>query len=187
MAQNGRYGAGEHEDRVASKYMNKKIIATIIVILIVLIATIVWLILKKTKNETKQPQITQEITNNANNSTQPTPSYPQEEKIILQTKNGGVEVNNFYKNIVETIGDTVFLKKEPSFNLAYFRPDGTILIALKKKPIFETRKDAEKSLLEIMGINKDAACKLNVSIEVPVSIDENYAGENLGLSFCPGN
>lgn len=117
----------------------------------------------------------------------PSPPEVFPDKIIFHTKWGNVETKNFYKNTVETIDETFFLKKEPSFNIGYFRPDGTILIALKTKPILQARKDAENSLLEIMGIDKESACKLNVSVEVPVSIDEKYAGRNLGLSFCSGN
>jgi len=44
----------------------------------------------------------------------------------------------------------------------------------------------ERDLMAKLGITEDAMCQLNYMVSVPYWVNEYYAGESLGFSFCPG-
>lgn len=64
--------------------------------------------------------------------------------------------------------------------------DSSITIGLLKEPLGQSRADAEAKLRSVLGIPDAQICSLKVSVQVPYSINQFYAGQNLGLSFCRG-
>lgn len=65
--------------------------------------------------------------------------------------------------------------------------DGSISIGIFKEPLKDTRKAAEAELLRLVGIDEAEACSLVIMVFVPVSVNSQYSGNDLGLSFCPGS
>lgn len=57
-------------------------------------------------------------------------------------------------------------------------------ILLNALPLSKARLEAEDVLRAKLGVTNQELCKMNVSVYVFKWVDENYAGENLGLSFC---
>jgi hypothetical protein len=64
--------------------------------------------------------------------------------------------------------------------------DSSIAIALVKEPLSEARLAAESRLRDLLRLSDEEMCKLQVTVGVPYSTAQLFAGKNLGLSFCPG-
>lgn len=77
-----------------------------------------------------------------------------------------------------------------SFAITYYPPDADssaeISVSLLKEPIGEARREAETALRERFGLSDDQFCKLSVGVYTLLSVNEQYAATDLGLSFCPG-
>lgn len=106
-------------------------------------------------------------------------------KITINTGKEKIEVNNVYKNPVEIFKSGVEFKKNSDYLIDYYSPDQLFVIVITNLNIGEARKRAEKDFLDTLGINQEQACKLNVQLGVPFNVNENAAGINYGLSFCP--
>ena len=79
-----------------------------------------------------------------------------------------------------------------NFSLAYLPYDKKLSqieynIWLNKKPLSGARLKAEESLRAITKLSNEKLCQLDVFMWVPPEVDEEYTGQNLGLSFCPGS
>lgn len=70
---------------------------------------------------------------------------------------------------------TVYVESDRSFN-----------ITLLQEPLKQNRLLAEKELMQKLGISEAQMCQLVYSVLVPYSVNQIYAGKNLGFSFCPG-
>lgn len=75
--------------------------------------------------------------------------------------------------------------EQAQFEIQY-GTDNSITIVLLKEPLGSSRFAAENSLRSFFPLSDEALCKLDVFVSVPTSINETFAGHNLGLSFCPG-
>jgi hypothetical protein len=120
---------------------------------------------------------------------QETPTQTQKPgDISIQTKDGGtLFVNDFLKSPKTTIdeeGDAT-LKDDPNYTILYYKMDQSVFIGLLGGNLPQVRSDAEKELLNILGITEQDACQLKVSTTVPASVSEKAAGKDYGLSFCP--
>ncbi len=115
-------------------------------------------------------------------------TFPTSTTITIGTSKGSVTVNNFYRNpsLVTPDAETVLIIATNSYNLAYNTTDSSFTIGLLSEPLAAARTAAEAGLLQTLGISQADACRLNVAVYVPGSIDGDHAGINLGLSFCPG-
>ena len=82
-------------------------------------------------------------------------------------------------NNQETLGS------EAQFEIVY-GTDNSIQIGLTKEPLKQSRLAAEKQLRVFFPLADEQLCKLNVFLGVPAQVNETFAGQNLGLSFCPG-
>ncbi|MFA6928053.1 MAG: hypothetical protein WC258_02200 [Patescibacteria group bacterium] len=69
--------------------------------------------------------------------------------------------------------------------MAYYPEDQGFIIAILNPNIEDSRKEAEKEFIKLLGINKTEACNLTVELSVPYSINKEVSGKNYGLSFCP--
>jgi hypothetical protein len=81
-------------------------------------------------------------------------------------------------NNEETQGD------DATFDIEY-SSDNSVSIFLLKEPLKEARLAAEAELKKFFPLSDEELCDLDVIVGVPIDISETYAGENLGLSFCP--
>ena len=72
------------------------------------------------------------------------------------------------------------------FYVQYQAPTQMFVISLNQEPISQTRQQAEQYLMSKLNLTQDKMCHLRYSIAVPYFVNQYYAGENLGFSFCPG-
>jgi hypothetical protein len=72
------------------------------------------------------------------------------------------------------------------FTILYYPDQQSFNIGLTSEPLGQARKDAEQYLSKTLGITQQQMCNLNYSIGTTVYVNAQYAGENLGFSFCPG-
>lgn len=137
---------------------------------------------------------------------------PQSQVTVRPTETGGakksitirgegmIEVNDFMQD-PQTKGDPVnagqyFLGNyidptspdAPAVPYAVTFIDATSYfnIALLAEPIDEARTEAEAYLQKQLGITPGQMCQLKYMVSVPVRVNQTYAGQNLGFSFCPG-
>lgn len=109
---------------------------------------------------------------------------PVENTVILQGKGGQVQSKDFSSGVLEKSGDTWVLANNENFSIIYYEKDQSFTINLLSKPLSEARSKAEDKLLSLLNLDFAQACKLNVSVFVPFEVDETYAGQDFGLSFC---
>lgn len=74
----------------------------------------------------------------------------------------------------------------PNFNVLYDRTTSTFTIALLSEPLSEVRRDAERFLADTLGIQPSQLCALKYYIGTTYLVNEQYAGDSLGFSMCPG-
>lgn len=70
--------------------------------------------------------------------------------------------------------------------IEFISSDYSFTIGLLQVPLGGTRKQAESDLMKQLGISAQEMCMLHYVVLVPFDISEQYAGRNLGFSFCPG-
>jgi hypothetical protein len=75
---------------------------------------------------------------------------------------------------------------QTDFNIYYNSGPQSFTIAFNKEPIGEVRLAMERFLLTTLGLTEQQLCNLNYFVGVPIDINQQYAGKNLGFSFCPG-
>ena len=111
----------------------------------------------------------------------PEPTIPESSKI----ESSNVKVNNFYKDSkkINSFGDRL-ISEEKDFEIIYFPRGDQFLISVLASPFYPKRLEAEKKLLNVLGISEKEACKLNVSITTPAFVNPNEAGIDYSLSFC---
>lgn len=153
--------------------MNKKLIIIVVGFLITLILLNIALSLGKTKRET--PSLSPSPTITA------TPRIPRGNIMTVS----GVTMNNIYNNesSLKSNGELRFLET-PKYHLIYSPPKEYFLISIVASPFPESRKEAETAFLNILGITQDQACRLNVNVTTPLSVNPDYAGNAYRLSFC---
>jgi hypothetical protein len=74
----------------------------------------------------------------------------------------------------------------PPYIIEYIAPTEYFNIALLQEPIGSVRGEAEQYLMAHLGISESQMCQLNYMVSVPDSVNDYYASQNLGFSFCPG-
>jgi hypothetical protein len=90
------------------------------------------------------------------------------------------------KNAQNTSPETgnSLLADTPKYIFEYFEAGRTFNITLLDTNLREARVAAEKDLLQRFSLTEEQACSLQVTVGTLVSISQEYAGKNLGLSFC---
>jgi len=128
---------------------------------------------------------------NKQNSSVPTNTIPTSDKILLPIGKDNVSVNNYYKepsSVIIDEKDVVMEKNENYDILAYnYNNKRSFLISIKGGDSLEaTRQLAESAFLQKLGITKEQACLLNVSMTLVIP-GENFPAQDYGLSFCPNS
>jgi hypothetical protein len=72
------------------------------------------------------------------------------------------------------------------FHVVYYKDQNAFIIPLLSEPLGTARKNAEQFMLRTLGVSEQQLCSLNYQVLTTSYISANYAGQNLGFSFCPG-
>ncbi|MFA4817776.1 MAG: hypothetical protein WC608_03615 [Parcubacteria group bacterium] len=107
-------------------------------------------------------------------------------KMVITISQGSLEINNLYKNPVADLpGNGVAFKETNDYHMDFYPQDEGFIIAIQNPDIQTARDIAEVDFLQALGITKDQACSLKVTLGVPYNVNQQAAGQNYGLSFCP--
>ncbi|MFA5961412.1 MAG: hypothetical protein WC848_01875 [Parcubacteria group bacterium] len=166
----------------------RKIFFGIILLLSITSILLFWLSQKNKKTDNNQPET------NQNTAKKELPIIHGEkpataiDTFTIATQTGTVAVNNIYKlpDAKPLDLDGVNFKNTQYYYMAYYPKQQGFIIAMMDPNIQKAREIAESDFLDILGITKDQACQLNVSLTVPPTVNETASGGNYGLSFCPG-
>lgn len=160
----------------------KKIFIFIIILLIIILASAAYLYFLQKKQTT---------VNQSNPAVPNSPEAPQPnttaDKITISTSQGDVTINNIEKNPVKSIAydGSVLFRETSDYDMYFYPPDNGFVITLMNSDLEKTRSEAENDFLGALGVSKDQACELKVTLNVPFDISQKAAGKNYGLSFCP--
>lgn len=91
----------------------------------------------------------------------------------------------YYLGYHHTIG-TTSSDQTPPYIIEYIESTGYFNIAILQEPLGVVREEMEKYLALHLGISQTQLCILPYMVSVPYSVNKEYAGRNLGFSFCPG-
>jgi hypothetical protein len=165
--------------------MKRLLIIILVVIVAIIIGALIFFVVQRnnagggagsTSTATLPPVVT----------STPVGPAPTGTTLTLGTSEGNVTVNNFYNNPVFITQDqqTVVLAQSSTYSIVYNVSDSSFTISLLSAPFSAARQAAEAALLSSLGISQQDACKLKVSEGVPISVSDEYPGENFPLSFC---
>jgi hypothetical protein len=119
---------------------------------------------------------------------EPKPEDMESDFLTISSPNNNVMVANFYKNpktrFIDKQGD-LRIYENFSYDITYFPSNQSFLISISDSDIWTTRTIAERNFLEILGITKERSCSLLVTVAISRFANENAAGIDYGLSFCP--
>jgi len=113
-------------------------------------------------------------------------SLVSNDTVKIKTRSGDeMLVSNFYKHAVKTGENLVVIKEEAQYTIVHFPNDQGFIISLSNQPVKIAREIAEKNFLDTLGVTKEQACMLKVSLVIPRGVDYELSGKNYHLSFCP--
>jgi len=138
----------------------------------------------------KKPQPGADLSTSINIKPLPSPTIPAGDTVNIVTAQGSLTVNNFYKKAEKIIETAVYLKNSPNYAIIYGSDSNQFLISLYATDASQAnlyRSQAESEFINILGISKADACKLNMDVEVANSYDQALSNTNYGLSFCPNS
>lgn len=164
--------------------MNKtKKIFLIVAIILIIAAIVLFFFFKKTKTvSTPAPNLNNQLP--IGTFKMPSLSDPV---MTINTPGGAVATNNVYKNSLYPLSENgVAFNDNSDYYAAFYPQDQGFLIVLQNPDIKTARTKAEAEFIQTLGITKEQACLLKVSITVPAGISEQYSGKVYGLSFCSG-
>jgi hypothetical protein len=168
--------------------MNKKILVIGGIAIIIVISFVIYFFIAQNNN------VTTTVSNSTGSlpvatSTVATTVIPTSTTLTLGTAEGSVTTTNFYTSSSSSMTadhQTVIIQDQPSYNIEYNVSDSSFVILLLSTPLQTARQAAEAAFLSSLGISQQDACKLNVYEGVPISVSDQYPGENFPLSFCGG-
>ena len=116
--------------------------------------------------------------------------------VFVSTKNGlqlpvrnfisDADVYTWYDDSTYLIGQNNDLKGN-LYQIFYYAKDGSIVISLQSEPLALARVIAERELISRLGVTEQELCSLNIRVSTPASVNEEFSGRELGLSFCQNN
>lgn len=71
-----------------------------------------------------------------------------------------------------------------SFLIEYNSNTALFSVLLLKEPLADSRRQAERFLMEVLGVSADDLCRVKHSVAVPYWVNEDNAGQELSFSFC---
>lgn len=191
-------------------YMNKTLLISIgVMIFAGLIVLAYWLTNPKSQapaTNSQNGQNTLPVANSVGNTTAVDTSTNLTSGTILSlpaVDGGTIQVNNFINDpttakdpinqgyyylgyhVNEGISDPT-ATDNPPYIIEYISTTQYFNIALLQEPIGQVREEMQQYLMAHLGISQDQMCRLNYMVSVPERINSQFAGKNLGFSFCPG-
>ena len=180
--------------------MNKKIIISIniLVLAVIIGGFIYWKVSQEEptqNNTTTKPTQLFPVSGNTNTPTQtPTQNASSTTSVSvgmikIQANDGGnVVMKDFYQSPYTQILDQykdATIKDGVDYHVEFQPGSQEFFISLSGDDLYASRTNAEQGLLDKLGITKDEACRLSVSLAVAFSESPKASGTNYGLSFCP--
>lgn len=74
----------------------------------------------------------------------------------------------------------------PDYSIEYNDNTKVFSVLLYRDSLLANRQKAGEDIMNILQIEREEACKLDVQVIIPESVNVDYASKNLKLSFCPG-
>lgn len=180
-------------------------IILIVVAAVAIIGGMVWYFLAPTAPATPIGQGGATLPAASSTQTLPGGSGTQLTRTIYGTDGSTVVVNDFIGNgvtLAEPQNPGIYVLQGPTgycdtsscpragaatdFRVEYDASSTTFNIALTQEPIGQSRLNAEQFLESTLGLQQQALCGLRYYIGTTIGVNDSYAGENLGFSFCPG-
>ena len=152
--------------------MKKLFIIVVVCILILLAGGFVWYIINNSKTNIVVPLGKLKLTDNS------IISIPE---FIINNEATTKLPSDVFRNIA---GD-----EKSNYHISYlpYNKENSQIqfnITLNTLPLSEVRLEAENVLRAKLGVTNQELCKMDISVYVFGWVDKNYAGQNLGLSFC---
>jgi len=88
-------------------------------------------------------------------------------------------------NMVDLLEGNHKVEDDELYAIYYYDVDSSFNITLKIDDVVRARNEAEKGFLRALNITEKEACKLRVSLGVPMSVNREFGGRDYHLSFCP--
>jgi len=138
------------------------------------------------RNKTVSPQNSQPSTASIQFPSLPSASELRDQgKAIVPSDGENVIINDPYKDALKIVSGNANMKKTPDYEIVYLGSLKSFVISLYGENINDSRNKAEQAFLESLGITKNEACKLDVTLAVAPEASRSAAGKDYGLSFCP--
>jgi hypothetical protein len=121
----------------------------------------------------------------------PAPSFPipspSDKKMPVKIKDGStVNVSNIYSNPVEKLSQNgVAFRENADYSMAFYPNDQSFIVTILNPDIQTARDKAESDILQALGVDKNTACQLNISLSVPYDVNATASGQEYAPSFCP--
>jgi len=158
---------------------NRKLILSVGAL--VLIAIILFVVVQVWKLLNAPPDI-------SNDFSRPLPEKNPNGYFVIEGigKTGEVLTKDFLvkKEPINPQGDRI-LSEKPEYSISYINPFRQFFIAFNSIPSVDVRVNAEKELLEMLGVSAQDACALDIHETVSAIEGDEYAGVNFGFSSCP--
>lgn len=118
-------------------------------------------------------------------SFQPSPSFhPVTPKIPKRIYVSGVSVRNFYQSAEIDFSKTYELINNKDYRITFVPQKNLFFVVIYNSPFDKKRKEAESALINLLDIDKEHACLLNVKIVTSPKVDPKEGGKYHPLSFC---
>lgn len=87
-----------------------------------------------------------------------------------------------YKVSEQTYGSS---EREDYYVIYYHEPNGSFMIDLYDENLAVARLYAEEHLRKILPYSEEELCDMDIVVRTNEFVSEDYAGLDLGLTFCP--
>jgi hypothetical protein len=157
--------------------LRNRYVFTFFAILIVLLIGVILLRQKRQEMVNQQPEQIQ----TSLSPTLPVPTIPLSDTFVVS----GVTVKNFYKNDSErNSSNDVSVFENEDYSITYVASFEQFIMTLWSPDFLRIRPRAEAKFLELVGVDRESACRLNVEESIPIKVESEYAGGSYNLSFC---
>lgn len=158
----------------------KKLLIIVIALAAICIGLLVWFLTRPAADVVvQQPPVQFPMGGSGGPNTTGGDSFLQNPDVTADVNNPG---NYFIGNEPKT--DTE-VGSQP-YVITYTADTKYFNITLTQEPIGKVRQSAELYLMDSLSLSKDQMCALNYGVYTPTFVNSQYAGTNLGFSFCPG-
>lgn len=115
--------------------------------------------------------------------------YNKNNVIITGENEQKIKITNIFNNKYTITNKSIVTLTEKAnvYDIIEYIPNNTFYITIYSKDRESGRIEAENNLLTILNVNKEEACKLKVTLSLPLVPGAEETLINYGLSFCPNS